>query len=193
MAEPVDVWIAQLQPAFVAACTAEDRDRAARFASPAAAEHWLASRGILRTILAAEVGATIDFEEGLHGKPQVAGHPEVHFNLSHSGDVAAVAVAAVAVGIDIEAPRRLRNRTALGRRLLGPDWSGSDDELLKHWTRVEALLKAEGTGIGGGTRDALTRLGADGWTVRDLMDVTPYLGAVAARGDWVVRRRQCDV
>lgn len=39
---------------------------------------------------------------GPHGRPVVAGATGVHFSLSHAGDLVAVALAAVPVGVDVE-------------------------------------------------------------------------------------------
>ena len=42
------------------------------------------------------------------GKPFIVDHPNIHFNLSHSGDVAICAVSNQPVGIDIETPRSIK-------------------------------------------------------------------------------------
>ncbi len=96
-------------------------------------------------------GATIQHSET--GKPWVAGGP--HFNLSHSRDLALIAVCPDApVGVDLEAPRALRNPTGLARRMCSPRerefLAASADPtaaLLRLWVRKEAVAKAEGGGI----------------------------------------------
>ena len=129
------------------------------------------------------------------GKPWVAGGP--HFNLSHSGQLALIAVCADApVGVDLEAHRVLRNPDGLARRMCSPRelaWARRQDDLhtalLRLWVRKEALAKAEG----GGIATALSGLdvldlvvGFDGadWFVHDLADPAPgYLAAVSWRDD----------
>ncbi|GAB3616415.1 hypothetical protein GCM10027416_09720 [Okibacterium endophyticum] len=84
-----------------------------------------------------------------HGRPYVVAPPaavHISVSLSHVGEtVIAAACAGGAVGVDAEAtnaladPRRAaETREAIGHR-------GSD--VLRAWTRVEAVLKADGRGL----------------------------------------------
>ena len=70
-----------------------------------------------------------------HGRPAVGvgGRPGPSVSITHAGDVAAVALGARAVGIDVEPVRR------------GLDGSASAD--LRTWVRTEAVLKASGLGV----------------------------------------------
>ena len=94
------------------------------------------------------------------GKPYLPGHPEVVFNLSHSKNgYAAVAAAlsreAAAVGVDIE--RRIPYHAALARKICSDSESRALERaetmeqkgsLLGYfWSRKEAILKCQGTGI----------------------------------------------
>ena len=94
------------------------------------------------------------------GKPYLPGHPEILFNLSHSKNgYAAVVVSdsaeTSAVGIDIEA--RFPYRELLARKICSESENrmireaSSEDEkkrlLNLFWSRKEAILKCEGTGI----------------------------------------------
>jgi 4'-phosphopantetheinyl transferase len=191
----VSVWIVDLEGAAspASACSADEILQASRFANPDSGARWLRARAALRSILGSETGAApadLSFVSDKGGKPRVAGHPHVHFNLSHARTLAAIAVADRPVGVDLEEPRRLIAPERLARRLFEEEefeaWRTSGDEaaVLQQWTRVEALLKATGTGIAGGTRGAVNRLGREGWSVRTF-DVAPAVGAVACRGtDW---------
>lgn len=195
----VDVWVIRLAPVLASRCTEEEVARAAAFGSGVAADRWLAARGALRAVLG-RVAETrpelLRFTEGPAGKPALVGRPDIEFNASHAGGAVAVAVSSGPVGIDIEAGRRLVSPARLARRLFDADgleeWMRAPEPhrtrmVLQAWTRVEAMLKAEGTGIAGGTRTAIARLSNEGWRVRDLA-VQPLIGAIAGRGeDWVVR------
>lgn len=90
-------------------------------------------------------------EEG--GKPILVGHPDIHFNLSHSGETAVCAIENVPVGVDIEcAPEKL------DLELVNAIFSSSEAALIKAslcpamefallWTRKESLLKCTGEGL----------------------------------------------
>ncbi len=94
------------------------------------------------------------------GKPYLPGHPGILFNLSHSRNGYAAAVIAdsseaSAVGIDIE--RRFPYHDLLARKIchpaeadaLGAAASAEEKAGLLNiiWSRKEAILKCEGTGI----------------------------------------------
>lgn len=94
----------------------------------------------------------IDFCYSEKGKPYLE-NGEIHFNISHSGGWAAVALNSSPIGIDIEVlkpvDQRLRTRICTEDDL---DFlqNCEDDEttaLLKIWTAKEAYFKKTGTGI----------------------------------------------
>jgi 4'-phosphopantetheinyl transferase len=182
----VDVWAARLEPVpGGGACNRDERDRAARFRDPRVGARWLASRHLLRALLAERLGrdpAALEFSTGPHGKPAV---PGIEFSLSHAGRIAVIALSSRPVGVDVEVPRRLARPGGVARRLgLPPDTPPAS--LLRAWARTEALLKATGDGASAGLARAEQRLGPEGWVVSDL-DLGPAaIGAVAAQGTWVV-------
>lgn len=112
-----------------------------------------AARKLLALALA-EYGLTAVpcFSFGPLGKPFFPDHPQISFNLSHSGPYALCAVGRAAVGVDIEA---LRPRSpALPDRVLtreeqswyqvnGADWPA----FYTLWTRKESWCKRQGQGI----------------------------------------------
>jgi len=73
-----------------------------------------------------------------HGQPRVSG---LHVSLSHAGDrVIAAAHPDRAIGVDIESRDVSPERVAAIRTIAG---AGG----LEHWTRIEAVLKADGRGL----------------------------------------------
>ena len=84
------------------------------------------------------------------GKPSI---PGFEFNISHSGDIVAVAISTSEVGVDIEKEEE-RDYDALEKRYLGPKeteiYQKSEDKahtFLTLWTKKEAFHKHVGDGI----------------------------------------------
>jgi len=146
------------------ALSADELRRAGRFHHEHDRRRWVVARGTLRIILGHHLGArpeALAFSAGPHGKPGLAGdhsHSGLEFNLSHSDDLALVALSNRSpVGIDVEKVRSLddfddlvsrffsRRETALFLAL--PDLE-KPAAFFNLWTRKEAWLKATGEGIG---------------------------------------------
>jgi len=138
----VHVWHADLAAAgdgLENLLCAQEHERARQMLSERNRVRWTRSRGILRALLGRYLDCdprTLRFILGPHGKPAL--HREegrcttdLRFNLSHSRDLALVAVTATReVGVDIECARP---RHA--------------PELLRAWTLREAAVKCLGTGL----------------------------------------------
>lgn len=184
----------------------DERERAARFRFDRDRALYTAAHGGLRVLLSRHLGEapeSLKFEVTELGKPYLVGGAGLSFNLSHSGELAAVALAVEReVGIDVEHGRTLHAEEGVARRVLTPDeldryLALDGDErrrfLLWVWARKEALVKASGQGV----RESLTTLScvpgrADPWSVVDL-DVPGYAAAVAAAGhDWVPVVQELD-
>ena len=141
-----------------------ERARAAAFAFEADRARFIAGRAILRGTLGTILGAApaaLRLSQGPYGKPCLmdcgASHP-LRFNLSHSGDLLAVAFSwEREVGIDIQHRREIVDTEldALIGFALGDEGSGLGalcharrlDEFYRRWTRREAALKAQGLGF----------------------------------------------
>ena len=87
-----------------------------------------------------------------HGKPFLADHPEIHFNISHCKNGIAVAVSDQPIGIDIESYRQVSD--SLLRYTMNEEEcriiQESDDPVrtfTEYWTKKEAVFKLRGTGI----------------------------------------------
>lgn len=88
------------------------------------------------------------------GQPYLPALPNLHFSLSHSGDVVLCALAHTPVGIDLELPRRVR--PGLAARWFSPEEAAlsahDPDAFFRLWMSKEAVLKEVGCGISGGLR-----------------------------------------
>lgn len=166
----MDVWLADLDAAGasidalearVGVCPPDERDRMRGFPDPEQGRRWMRSRVALRLLLATEMGldrARAPFTIMPGGKPTLtpAGR---EFSLSHSGTYLLMAISrAGPVGLDIEARTSVcmdeRRRVLIERAAaaLAPHaplpTSPSVRRFLQAWTRLEAVAKASGIGIG---------------------------------------------
>ena len=138
----------------------EELDRAGRFRFERLQRHFVAARGFLRYVLARYVAANPDelrFSYNAYGKPTLAGGRSLQFNMSHSHEVALVAVTrAAAVGVDVE---HIRSdfasdeiATRFFSRLEVETFSSLPKEeqvaaFFRCWARKEAYIKAIGKGL----------------------------------------------
>ena len=95
-----------------------------RFATDVLRERYLIGRISLRRLLGRTLGvepAAVPLERGPHGRPQLTGIRDIDFNVSHTTDVALIAIARhVKVGVDVErADRSIHSLTAAGIRTAG--------------------------------------------------------------------------
>ena len=149
----------------VAGCLTEqelNRTRAFRFSADAWS--YAAAHSLLRTLLGrmlrrAPLALRFDVSEA--GKPHLsagAGPQDLHFNLSHSRGLVAVAVARHPVGVDVERVRPLPDMRELLAELMADgvlsqfDNTSPDERtalFYRYWTLAEAFVKANGEGLGG--------------------------------------------
>jgi len=141
--------------------SSEELARAAGFRLALHRRRFLVAHAFLRSVLGDRVGrppAALQFARGVHGKPLLAGvdGPAPHFSLSHSGSMAACAVADEPVGVDLESAQSISEETAIAARIfsLGRQarWAAESAPrraatLLVGWTQFEALAKAQGGGL----------------------------------------------
>lgn len=206
------VWLARLDPDSeqswcrrVAATTRDERERASRFRRTGDGERYLAAHGALRLLLGRYLTCdplALHFAVSRNGKPFLENR-QLQFNLSHSGDLALIAVAqSRQVGADIEQVRPMPDLRAVAARVCTPGeldrlggLADSDREraFFAMWTRKEALAKATGEGIGAIGRDASdeSARGDGRWTVAEVNDVPGYAACVAAEGaGWTLVRNE---
>jgi len=121
---------------------------------------YLASHGLLRYVLAQYVNLPekdLLFFRSKYGKPGLAKHPDLAFNLSHSQDIAILAVAkATDLGADVE---RINEKISIDSMINSNFHPGEIQQLAlsakeercrhfyEYWTLKESMLKALGTGL----------------------------------------------
>jgi phosphopantetheinyl transferase len=157
------------------------------------------ARNALRAILADYLDAppdSLEIETNPQGKPYLRGD-QLHFNLSHSRDIALVAISRRApVGIDLEHSREFRAPDRLARRICSareyallerfghPAGAAPEaqQQLLRLWVRKEAVLKGTGEGLGRALDevDVLDDAVVDGWRCLDLPSPAPGFHAALA-------------
>lgn len=143
--------------------SADERERAARFATDALRERFTVARGFMRHRLAANAGgdpSSLVFTYGSHGKPAL--ETGAIFNLSHTDHLACLAtlhcapgvVASVSLGVDIEVAGLVDaglERHALSETEIACFKALAPDEqrcvFFRAWTRKEAIMKACGLGL----------------------------------------------
>ncbi len=167
----VHIWRTSLnQPAEVAQQLAQylspdEQAKIERFRFVQHQQRSLISRGILRALLGRYLQtdpASLKFDYEAHGKPVLSlspGWPNLQFNLAHSQDLVAYAIAVNhPVGIDVEYQRPMTDITEIAQRF----FSKSEQQALQrlsgevqkaaffdYWTGKEAVLKATGQGLVG--------------------------------------------
>lgn len=96
-------------------------------------------------------GKKLTFLKNADGKPYIKEVPKLHYNLSHSGEYAALVIDEYPVGIDIEGKRERSQK--LVKRFFSEEeketllnqWS--EEAFIKFWTRKESFIKAAGFGM----------------------------------------------
>jgi 4'-phosphopantetheinyl transferase len=160
-ADRVDVWriAADSRSLEFAARSAwlsdDERERGDRFLSESARRTFIGVRSALRDILARYARrppSVLRFSYEPWGKPRLLGFERLHFNVSHSGAAAVVAVASTRVGIDIEELRSVPAGVA-AEALADEERNRMDAatdgvaSFYAHWTLKEAYVKGAGYGL----------------------------------------------
>jgi 4'-phosphopantetheinyl transferase len=210
MINGVQLWRASLDvpPAvlssYAALLNAAEAERAARFVSELHRNRFIVSRGVLRTLLGDYTGtdsASIGMEFSEHGKPSLPGDTALHFNVSHSAGLLALAFAPMPVGVDPDA-------LEIAERFFSP----AEIELLKAcpeqnrteafftcWTRKEAYIKARGEGLSiplssfsvSLDPDQPILLEAPGWSLSHIPRVPGFAAALALEGPATIAHWRC--
>jgi 4'-phosphopantetheinyl transferase len=216
MSDDIHVWTIALDSPVkeseqLAALSPDERVRAGRFLAEHNRRRFVGCRAALRRILAGlldQCPCEISFEYSPNGKPLIANQSQIQFNVSHSEDIALIAVArGRAVGIDLERVRPDFATDAVAERFFSP----LEREMLRSvpaesrieafarcWTRKEAFVKAIGEGLSyqldrfdvSLKPDEPARLlsvggdpnAAQRWSLRDLRVASGFVAALAVEG-----------
>jgi 4'-phosphopantetheinyl transferase len=196
-----------------------ERARAGRFKFEDHRRRYIVARGRLRSLLAERLDTapeSIEIACGSRGKPMLGGRffeCGLHFNVSHSENVAVYAFAdRREIGIDIEAVREIRDMDSIAARVfsareheayLNLEASKRALGFFNCWTRKEAFVKALGDGLrypldsfevslAPGQQAKLLRVedmpgDSCAWTLDDFTFGNNYVGAVVAQKRPVLR------
>lgn len=191
----------------------DERERAGRFAFQELRDRWSVSRAGLRAIVASYVGSSprqLRFASEELGKPVLADScagAGLHFNLSHSDNLAVVAVTKIApIGVDVELVRSIPDWRGVAGRFFSRSENAAlarvDERQREHafyncWTRKEAVIKTTGEGLsarldafdvslvpGEPATVLCDRRGADQmqpWRLQHLDPADGFVGAVATQ------------
>ncbi|MBD2103124.1 4'-phosphopantetheinyl transferase superfamily protein [Leptolyngbya sp. FACHB-261] len=218
-ASEVHVWCASLEQSasqiqrFKQTLSVDELKRAERFHFEQHRQHFIAGRGLLRTILsrylALEPGQ-LQFTYGPRGKPALTAHSEeIQFNLSHAQGLALYAITRQReLGIDLEGARPIAQVVQLAQRFFSPQEYAVIQSLpgeqqqaafLRGWTCKEAYLKAIGDGLAFPLDQVEVNLwpqepaelvriagsveAAQNWSLQELPMPTGYAAALVVKGD----------
>jgi 4'-phosphopantetheinyl transferase len=192
----IHLWRAALDsPARLAGSEAvlsrEEALRSRRFVRTVDRERFIVAHGALRMVLGLYLSVdpqSLEFRNGPMGKPAlVQTFSDLRFNLSHSGDLALIAITRGRdVGVDVEFVERDIDFDPIVEQYFDPTeaWdlrTAPPQERVSRffdlWTRKEACLKAEGLGLGSPAPHT------DRFGVRNLCPADGYAGAVASEGN----------
>lgn len=206
-----------------ATLTDDERNRSARFRFQRDRRRFVVAHGALRDLLGRYLGThpgQIRFVYNEFGKPELS--PEfgsrLKFNLSHSGGLALIAIAADAdVGVDLEYIRAQPDYADIARRFFSAAEVDQLNTLPSHvqaraffscWTKKEAYVKACGEGLAIPLTSFSVPLAADPaptparlggasndtapsrrWSLYTLQPAPGYIGALVVEGSgWRLRR-----
>jgi 4'-phosphopantetheinyl transferase len=186
----------------------DELDRADRFRFGHLRDSFVIGRGALRCLLGRYLDlhpTSIRFIYGSKGKPALDACARIHFNMTHSGSLAAVAITAdCQIGLDLEQIRPLSDMQQIAARFFCSEEAAeimslppSERERAFYccWTRKEAYIKAIGEGLSTpldsfrvtvlpNTPANFVHLShgqtdTDAWTLHDLCLAPDYAAAVA--------------
>ncbi|WP_165243867.1 4'-phosphopantetheinyl transferase family protein [Paludisphaera soli] len=197
--------------------SADERARAERLVRPRDGRRFVRCRGALRTILGGLMGVpapALRFRVGPGGKPTLPGPggdgpPPWRFNVSHSGEMALIAVSrASELGVDVEQTRPIQQAERIVQsyftadevaEFLRYDEEGRAAAFIRGWTRKEAVVKAQGVGLAGLATEFETLFGSappaeafrpcspwpivQGWTLWEVAPAPGYVATLAVAAD----------
>jgi 4'-phosphopantetheinyl transferase len=204
--DEVHCWSVPLDasPHLPATLSQDERDRCARFRFERDGRRFGVAHGALRGLLGSYLEIPperVRFAANEFGRPELG--PEfggrLKFNLSHSGDLALIAIAEHAdVGVDVEVIRPSADYDDIARHFFSPDEIRQLNEtpsrlrpeaFLMRWTQMEAYVKARGEGLGTPLTSFSVSTLHKAWSIYTLQPAPGYVGALAfERAGWRLRQ-----
>jgi len=185
--------------------SAAEQERARRFKFEKDEKLFAVAHAAQRSILARYLSVApteIEFIIGPQGKPRLAAASgeSLRFNLSHSGELAVIAIGSRELGVDVESIKEnfgfeevaehfFTAREVAALRALPNPWQRR--AFYQCWTCKEAFLKAKGTGLSGELdevqivpNDQSARIDAQvpGWWLKEIDVGEGYAAAVVNEG-----------
>jgi 4'-phosphopantetheinyl transferase len=157
----IDLWQCDLDlvVADTALLSPAEAARAARLRIPLVRQRFVAARHALRTVLAAyvaEAPAALRIAYTAAGKPFLADHPQISFNLAHAQQLLLIAVTQqVRIGVDVEQIADA-DYAGIAQHFFAPSEQHALAALpeaqrraafYRIWTCKEAFVKAHGAGL----------------------------------------------
>jgi 4'-phosphopantetheinyl transferase len=136
-----------------------EQQQAERFHFDWLRRRYIVAHGRMRIILTAHTGVPaheLRFQTTQYGKPFLDPFSNLHFNLSHSGELAILAVGANELGVDVEFIRPLEDFENIATGFFSDQEVASLQQypaaerlraFYRCWTRKEAFVKAIGEGL----------------------------------------------
>lgn len=131
----------------------DEQQKSDRFVIKDVREKFIFSHALLRQVLAQNLNKTpesLQYHYNSNGKPGLKNH-QLHFNLSHSGDLVLMGLCREAeIGVDVEHARGHDNYQEIAERFFTKTEVAelkTLDDFYRIWTRKEAYLKMLGHGI----------------------------------------------
>ena len=141
--------------------TEEERQRADRFSCFQAQQLFIVAHATLHWALAGLGVQNYEIASAPQGKPYLNNQPDLHFNLSHTQGMVAVALhIGQPIGVDVERLASVQTYLELAPRVMTAAECAHmaiqpvpEDRFTQLWSAKEALMKATGLGFGLPPRD----------------------------------------
>jgi 4'-phosphopantetheinyl transferase len=162
----VHVWLFSIDPKdyreneFLSILSPEEQAKSKKFHFSVDQKKYVISHGIMRKIIASYIPChpkEIQYRHNAYGKPELhMPSCDIHFNLSHSEKLGALAIATRPIGTDIEHLKPLEDYISLTKHFLSEKESNYFEQLTfanqhqafyRAWTKKEAYIKAIGMGL----------------------------------------------
>lgn len=164
--DTIDIWHGQAAdedgcyPRYWLLLDQDEQSHAEKMKNTVLRHRYIEVHGRLRQLLAQRLNQApeqITIKKTAFGKPYLADHPELVFNLSHTGNVFLVAMGEnCRLGVDLEYNQRRADFSALVNKCFAEEeityWNRLPEAqkqiaFYRFWTRKEAFVKAVGRGL----------------------------------------------